>query len=66
MQIFSRSDGAFVRHTALVEQTAVPSTKLVQMLNGVGFTAIRNRKISAGLRERHIFMRNRAFFSARV
>jgi SAM-dependent methyltransferase len=66
MQIFSNRSTTFNQRYAVVEQIAVPAPRVFGLLTKCGFSASYERRVSNSVRNRHLFMKNRLFVTARA
>ncbi len=64
MVIYSHRNGTASRHIARVKQLALPTSEISRMLGKAGFTGIREIDVPQSVRSRHMFLRNRLFYSA--
>lgn len=64
IHVFKERDGMVRRHSALIEQIALPASDVLGMLRSVGFGDVTATELGAHGESRHIFLKNRLFISA--
>ena len=65
MIIFVKDNGKFQRKQALVEQAAIPDERIMELLEAAGFANVSKDVPNEDQKKRHIFLKNRSFFTAR-